>query len=94
MDFFDRQYLARKNTRKFVLLFCLVIFAISILNHILMSSLFGVIGYFSENSGLYEKETQGVFGSILDYFFNWKFTLFSISGTLALIFLLALYKHF
>ena len=69
MDFFDRQHLARKNTRKFVLLFCLVIFAISLLNHILMSSLFGVIGYFSE---LNESQSHGVFDFILDYFFNWK----------------------
>jgi len=92
MDFFARQHLAKRNTRKFVILFCLVILAISALNHLVFSMVAGGVAGFNAN-GWHEGSRIGMFGFILNYFFDLKYALAITFFTMLIIMLLAFYKY-
>ena len=92
MDFFERQHSARRNTRKFVFLFCLVMVVISFANHLIVSVTFGVTRSYMDNGWL-DGERIGWFGFVLHYFLNLKSALVITFCTATVLLLLALYKY-
>ena len=92
MDFFERHHSARRNTRKFVFLFCLVMVVISFANHLIVSVTFGVTRSYMDNGWL-DGERIGWFGFVLHYFLNLKSALVITFCTATVLLLLALYKY-
>ena len=92
MDFFERQHTAKRNTRKFVVLFCFVMLVISFANHMLISVVAGTVMSFM-GDGWHEGVHVGWFGLVTHFFFDLKYALAISFFTAAVILLLALYKY-
>lgn len=93
MDFFERQHSSKRNTRKLVFLFCVVMVIISITNHFVISVVSGSVMTYMEDGWLDGKRV-GWMGFILHYLFNLKNALIVTICTAAIIILLAVYKYY
>ncbi len=93
MNFFERQHLSKRNTRKLVFLFCVVMVIISFTNHFVISIVCGSVMTNLE-SGWLDGERVGWMGFILHYLLNLKNALIITICTAAIIILLAVYKYY
>ncbi len=93
MDFFERQHSSKRNTRKLVFLFCVVMVIISITNHFVISVVSGSVMTNMEGGWLDGKRV-GWMGFIQHYLLNLKNALIITICTAAIIILLAIYKYY
>ena len=87
MNFFERQHSSKRNTRKLVFLFCVVMVIISFTNHFVISIVCGSVMTNLE-SGWLDGERVGWMGFILHYLLNLKNALMITICTAAIIILL------
>ena len=98
MDFFQHQYESKKKTGRLIILFCFVLFGLSILNHVIFSLLVGsiqLIAFLINNyvSGSMQDDPYDAFHFTVGLLFNFKVAAFIVIGTILMMMFLALFKY-
>ena len=98
MDFFQHQYESKKKTGRLIVLFCFVLFGLSVLNHVIFSLVIGFIKlvaiFLTNEAGVRAvQDPVDAFYFTLDLLFSWKVASVTIIGTILMMMLLAFFKY-